>query len=123
MIIRDGPTQVLRGAKSALLINPPIYDTQYWAYWSQPHGLLKVATWLRKNGYEQLRLIDCLATDTKRHVQQHLKQVVERDDIKKQFRAFGMPLDELEKTFARELIRPRGNLDHVNHDVLVGKHA
>jgi len=96
MIIRDDSSQILRGAKSAILINPPIYDTQYWAYWSQPHGLLKVATWLRKNGYENLRLIDCLATDDRRRVRQHRKYVVERDNIKKQLWHFGMSLDELE---------------------------
>lgn len=97
MIIRDDSLQVLRGAKSAILINPPIYDTQYWAYWSQPHGLLKVATWLKKNGYEKLRLIDCLATDSKRRVRRRHKCVVERDDVKKRLWQFGMSLDELEK--------------------------
>lgn len=97
MIIRDDPSRVLRGAKSALLINPPIYDTQYWAYWSQPHGLLKVATWLRKNGYEHIRLIDCLATDSKRRVRQRHKHIIERDNITKQLWEFGMSLDELEK--------------------------
>lgn len=45
--------------KLAILINPPIYDTQYWARWSMPHGLLKIATWLGKNGYD-LKLYDCL---------------------------------------------------------------
>jgi radical SAM superfamily enzyme YgiQ (UPF0313 family) len=45
--------------KLAILINPPIYDTQYWARWSMPHGLLKVATWLKNEGYD-LKLIDCL---------------------------------------------------------------
>jgi hypothetical protein len=45
--------------KLAILINPPIYDTQYWARWSMPHGLLKIATWLRNEGYD-LKLFDCL---------------------------------------------------------------
>lgn len=45
--------------KLGVLINPPIYDTQYWARWSMPHGLLKIATWLRNEGYE-LKLYDCL---------------------------------------------------------------
>lgn len=45
--------------KLAILINPPIYDTQYWARWSMPHGLLKIGTWLRDNGYD-LKLYDCL---------------------------------------------------------------
>lgn len=26
--------------KTALLINPPVHDSQYWAEWSQPYGLL-----------------------------------------------------------------------------------
>ncbi|PWK13472.1 radical SAM protein [Tumebacillus permanentifrigoris] len=43
----------------AILINPPIYDTQYWARWSMPHGLLKIGTWLRNEGYD-LHLFDCL---------------------------------------------------------------
>jgi len=29
-------------SKRALLINPPVYDVQYWAEWSQPHGLLSL---------------------------------------------------------------------------------
>src|SRR5436189_4362928 len=97
MIVRDDPSKILLGAKSAILINPPIYDTQYWAYWSQPHGLLKVATWLRKNGYKNLRLIDCLVTNEKRRVRQRHKRVIQRDDIKKQLWEFGMSIPELEK--------------------------
>ena len=65
----NDPTRILglkTGATKALLINPPIYDTQYWAHWSQPHGLLKVAAWLKQSGYTDLWLIDCLATDEKR---------------------------------------------------------
>ena len=45
--------------RSALLISPPVYDTQYWAHWSLPYGLLRVASWLRTKGYV-LKLIDCL---------------------------------------------------------------
>ena len=36
MIVKDDVSKILVGGKKALLINPPIYDTQYWAYWSQP---------------------------------------------------------------------------------------
>ncbi len=107
MIIRDDPSQVLRGAQSAILINPPIYDTQYWAYWSQPHGLLKVATWLKKNGYNQLRLLDCLATDRNRRVRHRRKRIIERDNIKKQLWEFGMPLDELEMHLRKTTFRPQ----------------
>lgn len=49
----------MKPKKFAVLINPPIYDTQYWARWSMPHGLLKIGTWLRNAGYD-LRLFDCL---------------------------------------------------------------
>lgn len=95
MIIKDDISKILIGGRKALLINPPIYDTQYWAYWSQPHGLLKVATWLKDNGYTDLRLIDCLATDEKRRVRHHLRDRVERGNITKVRRAFGMSLGEL----------------------------
>ena len=29
--------------KTALLVNPPVYDTQYWAESAQPYGLLRIA--------------------------------------------------------------------------------
>lgn len=61
----------------ALLIQPPVYDTQYYAEWSMPSGLLKVATWLRQDlGYD-LRLIDCLYPDTKGRLKQRIMGVVQ----------------------------------------------
>lgn len=95
MIIRDDVSKVLIGGRKALLINPPIYDTQYWAYWAQPHGLLKVAKWLRSKGYTDLRLIDCLATDEKRQVQFHVLRKVARGNVTKILRAYGMPMKKL----------------------------
>jgi hypothetical protein len=62
--------------KRALLINPPIYDVQYWAEWSQPHGLLKIGNFLRQKGYE-IRLIDCLFPNNKRNVPKKTKSVIE----------------------------------------------
>jgi hypothetical protein len=62
--------------KRALLINPPIYDVQYWAEWSQPHGLLKIGNFLRQKGYE-IRLIDCLFPNNKRNVSKKTKSVIE----------------------------------------------
>jgi hypothetical protein len=44
-IVRHFKTSQLPGnpkRKTALLINPPVYDTQYWAERSQPSGLLRV---------------------------------------------------------------------------------
>ena len=63
-------------SKRALLINPPVYDVQYWAEWSQPHGLLKVGSYLKQQGYET-RLIDCLFPDARRNVRKKHKSVVE----------------------------------------------
>ena len=60
----------------ALLIQPPVYDTQYYAEWSMPSGLLKVATWLRELGYD-LRLLDCLYPDAQGEVKQEIRKVVQ----------------------------------------------
>lgn len=63
-------------SKRALLINPPVYDVQYWAEWSQPHGLLKVGAYLKQQSYET-RLIDCLFPNAKGNVRKKTKSVVE----------------------------------------------
>lgn len=99
MIVRDDPSQLITGRK-ALLINPPIYDTQYWPRWSQPHGLLKIATWLRQDhGYTHLRLLDCLATDKNRRVAFHQRPgnwgLVRRGNVTKKMWHFGWPLEKL----------------------------
>ena len=60
----------------ALLVQPPIYDTQYYAEWSMPSGLLKVSTWLRELGYE-LKLIDCLYPNQKGEVKQGIRKIVQ----------------------------------------------
>lgn len=61
----------------ALLFQPPIYDTQYFPDWSQPSGLLKVATWLKKDlGYDT-RLIDCLYPNSENRVKQEVRKVVQ----------------------------------------------
>ncbi len=55
--------------KTALLINPPVYDTQYWAEWSQPYGLLRIARLLAQLGYKRRELFDFMeATGEKRTV-------------------------------------------------------
>lgn len=51
----------------ALLISPPVYDSQYWAHWSLPYGLLRVASWLNEQGYA-LKLIDCMRSNAGREV-------------------------------------------------------
>ena len=60
----------------ALLVQPPVYDTQYYAEWSMPGGLLKVATWLRGHGYE-IRLVDCLYPNKKGVVKHEIRKIVQ----------------------------------------------
>jgi len=109
----------------ALLVQPPVYDTQYYAEWSMPSGLLKVATWLRGLGYD-LRLLDCLYPDSKGEVKQQIRKIVQvcstlewtlpdyRAMVKERFKRstielpphhryqfeFGMPLNVVESSLA-----------------------
>jgi radical SAM superfamily enzyme YgiQ (UPF0313 family) len=57
-----------------LLISPPVYDTQYWAHWSLPYGLLRVASWLRTKGC-LLKLIDCMEANKSRTVPKKMRKV------------------------------------------------
>ena len=113
--------------RSALLISPPIYDVQYWPHWSLPYGLLRVATWLRNQGYT-LKLIDCLeANNEQRTVSKKMRKVrklcstVEyvpekwtrfsaADDEKIEY-CFGLPPDELRKKL--KTIQQRAREAHV----------
>src|SRR5437762_2532950 len=61
------------GSKRILLLNPPVYDAQYWARWSQPAGLLRIATYLSRQGYG-LDLIDCMETDPQGKVKKARKR-------------------------------------------------
>lgn len=110
MIIKDGPSRLLIGARRALLINPPIYDTQYWPHWSQPHGLLRIATWLRRRGYTHLRLLDCLATSRRRKVPFRRRGSLTRDNATRQVWEFGWSSEKLQRELHRhakgELFRP-----------------
>ncbi len=56
------------GRRTALLVNPPVYDTQYWAEWSQPYGLLRIAAWLRALGYKKIWLFDFMEAGQDRKV-------------------------------------------------------
>jgi radical SAM superfamily enzyme YgiQ (UPF0313 family) len=44
--------------RTALLLNPPVYDTQYWAEWSQPYGLLRIAALLKRYEYKKIDFFD-----------------------------------------------------------------
>jgi radical SAM superfamily enzyme YgiQ (UPF0313 family) len=91
------------GTRRALLINPPIYDAQYWARWSQPAGLLRIATLLKQKGYA-IDFVDCMETDERGLVKKTTcydaggKALgVKRDDIVKRLYHFGLSLQELER--------------------------
>lgn len=91
------------GFRRALLINPPVYDAQYWARWSQPAGLLRIATLLKRKGYH-LDLIDCMETDAKGNVPKSWRRnpdgtpmFLRRDDITKRIWHFGLPWDTFQQ--------------------------
>jgi radical SAM superfamily enzyme YgiQ (UPF0313 family) len=91
------------GTRRALLINPPVYDAQYWARWSQPAGLLRIATLLKQRGYA-IDFVDCMETDARGLVKKSTRYdadgkplVIRRDDISKRIYHFGLSLQELER--------------------------
>src|SRR6266566_3905188 len=101
----------LKGTHRALLINPPVYDAQYWARWSQPAGLLRIATLLKERGY-QIDFVDCMETDyrgivakSRRYNDSGKPIVVKRDNIAKPIYHFGLSLQELERRL-RSLQQP-----------------
>jgi radical SAM superfamily enzyme YgiQ (UPF0313 family) len=57
--------------KTALLISPPVYDTQYWVQWSQPYGLLRIAALLEKHSYKHLELFDFMEVHEGERASQH----------------------------------------------------
>jgi radical SAM superfamily enzyme YgiQ (UPF0313 family) len=68
--------------RSALLLNPPVYDTQYWAEWAQPYGLLRIAALLQRQGYKKIWFYDFLETDADRKVGHHRITFQESYDVK-----------------------------------------
>jgi len=89
-----------QGFRRALLLNPPVYDTQYWARWSQPAGLLRIASLLKTKGYN-VDLIDCMETDAKGFVRKRRRQLengklyYERDNIQRLSWHYGFHWDEV----------------------------
>jgi len=90
------PERVKPGQRRILLFNPPVYDAQYWARWSQPAGLLRIATLLKSLGYH-LDLIDCMDTDARGNVKKtfhrnvdNKQMIVERGNIIRRVWHFGL---------------------------------
>jgi len=88
------------GFRRALLINPPVYDAQYWARWSQPAGLLRIAALLKGKGYH-VDLIDCMETNPRGMVPKSLHRengkpvIVARDDVPRKVYHFGTSWDRV----------------------------
>jgi radical SAM superfamily enzyme YgiQ (UPF0313 family) len=57
--------------KTALLISPPVYDTQYWSEWSQPYGLLRIAALLKKHVYKRVELFDFMEVQPGAKIHRH----------------------------------------------------
>jgi len=81
--------------KNILLVNPPIYDTQYWGHWSQPVGLLRVGSLLKKKGCNNLALIDCMQPIKKARVSK--KRICRKKigNMETYWNHFGMQYDVL----------------------------
>jgi radical SAM superfamily enzyme YgiQ (UPF0313 family) len=95
MIVNDFSVPGGNG-KNALLINPPIYDTRYWDRWSQPYGLLRISSLLKKKGF-CVELIDCLSPVQDTKVKKKIRSRVNIDDVEMSLYHFGISLGELEK--------------------------
>lgn len=67
--IRSLPGEPRR--KTALLIAPPVYDTQYWSQWSQPYGLLRIAALLKKHRYRRIEQFDFMEVGSSKRIHQH----------------------------------------------------
>lgn len=84
--------------KTVLLVNPPVYDAQYWSRWSQPAGLLRISTYLKQRGY-RTKLIDCMEADAVGRVKRAQRKVdgktyIERDNMRRTQWHFGLQWPE-----------------------------
>lgn len=93
----------IRGGKRILLINPPVYDAQYWSRWSQPAGLLRISTHLKTLGCTT-SLIDCMESDEFGRVKKRIRPggPVVRDDIAKTIWQFGLTWEEFDERLMAE---------------------
>jgi len=70
--------------KTAVLIAPPVYDTQYWSQWSQPYGLLRIAALLKRRRYKRVELFDFMEVHPGERIRQRRISVgesyAERDE-------------------------------------------
>jgi radical SAM superfamily enzyme YgiQ (UPF0313 family) len=108
--LRESMSRSRPRGKRVLLFNPPVYDAQYWARWSQPAGLLRLATYLKKSG-ATVKLIDAMETDARGYVRKRWRKVkeksqrIDRGDVSKIIWHFGLQWPEIQARF-RQLEEP-----------------
>jgi len=77
-----------------LLINPPVYDVQYWAAWSLPTGLLRLSAALRRRGHRVI-LLDAMKTNQRRRVSKTRLHKVEIGDVHMYMYHWGLPAEKI----------------------------
>lgn len=105
--------------KNLILINPWVFDFAAFDLWSQPLGLLYIASFLRSQGFN-VSYIDCLRSDNlsteikqkKYGVGKYKREIVESpsilNDVPRKFARYGIPesefVDKLQNTPAPDAI-------------------
>jgi radical SAM superfamily enzyme YgiQ (UPF0313 family) len=95
--------------RKLLLINPWIYDFTAFDLWSKPLGLLYIASFLRKSGYE-IHFVDCLENPptgrqknrkygTGHYQREIIEKPVNLSHVPRHFARYGMP----EKDFIKKI--------------------
>lgn len=109
--------------RKIVLINPPVYDFAAFDLWAKPFGLLLIASYLRKNGFE-IKLIDAMDPfhplleglpppkrknfGAGKFFEEFVPKPPVFKNVKRRFRRFGLPSSKL-----MEAMRQAGNADYV----------
>jgi radical SAM superfamily enzyme YgiQ (UPF0313 family) len=104
--------------KTALLVNPWIYDFKCHDFWIKPYGLLRISTFLRENGFET-EMIDCMDRHDKDMApygtkdrqfgrgdfyQEELEKSAIYKKVPRKYKRYGFPLEVFKKKL--EMIKP-----------------
>lgn len=107
--------------KRILLVNPWIYDFAAYDFWIAPLGLLYIASFLRRNGYD-VQFVDCLSSPAPEHCRsgnkprrlpsgqgKFFKENIEKPEalrgIERKYSRYGMPPDVFKRAL-RDSPRP-----------------
>ena len=89
----------LANSEKVLLINPPIYDTRLpWSHWVQPTSLLKLGTYLKRQGI-QTRLLDIIHLGYTKRIKRRRLNILNVDGLSVSKWRYGLP----EPNFRRHL--------------------